>query len=440
MLSVVSQPNHQLKPLDLTPLRVLVVAAHPGDIECGASAAAAKWTKEGAEVVYLVATRGELSMPGVEPEDAALIRSGEQSAAAEAVGVRVVDFLDEDDGTVEPSVRLRRAIVADIRKFRPDVVMTMNHREQESDGTINDADHRAVGAATLDAVSAAANQWAFRGVGEPHIVGAVLVVSSPASTHAIDVSGFEDDAVRAFLAHEQHLVSIADHPMADSSWLTSTLRAAGDRLPSSTAALTVERVEYVPGRPCHSSIVKEFVDTEGSLRVMRLPDKPARSKTPTRARNTAPSAPESSRTSRKSKPKPAKTSVSTVGAMKFKVRLEQRGRSIGVEIPDSVMARLDGTQRPSVVAEMNNISFETTIGANNGRRFIAVNAERRKAAGIEIGDVFFLALSTRVSAVQGEVEKAGDVPDVVANTVDAKSAKRNRRRRSSRSPKRDIPR
>lgn len=400
MLWHMPKPNDQLEPLELTPWRVLVIAAHPGDIEYVASAAVAKWTKDGADVVYLIATRGELSIPGIEPEDAALIRSAEQSAAAAAVGVDVVDFLDVDDGTVEPTVALRRAIMRDIRHFRPDVVMIMNHRELEPDGTMNDPDHRAVGTAALDAVIAAANQWAFRDVGEPHLVDLVLVAASPQATHAIDVTGFEHAALEAFSAHEQHLAAVSSHPMAGPSWLSLALKGNSGHIPGSSAVITVEQIQYGQGRPCHSSIVKESATKDDRVRVMKLPGK-KRTKNPkhklasgpVEERNASPK-----KAARKAKSRPAKTVKAPVvetGTMRLKARLEQSGRLTGIEIPESVMERLGGGKRPSVTVSLNDTAFDTTIGTNGGRRFIAINAERRKAASIEVNDTFFVTLSVR---------------------------------------------
>lgn len=434
----VSQVKDHLESLELNPWRVLVIAAHPGDIEYGPSAAVAAWTKMGAEVIYLVATRGELSMPGVEPDSAALIRSGEQSAAARAVGVQLVDFLDIDDGTVEPTVSLRRAIVGDIRRFRPDIVMVMNHREHEADGSRNNPDHRSVGTAALDAVGAAANQWVFRDIGESHTVDDVLVAGSPTPTHIIDVSGFEDASVDAFQSHEQHLASIAGHPMADSTWVTASLQAASSQLPGSSAAVAVERIDYGQGRPCHSSVFKEFTDTEGHFRAMRLPGKAKKTKSPARARNAAPSAPKSKKSSKAAKAEPANTTTPPSGAMKLKAQLVQRGRSIGFEVPTNVMERLGTDKRPKVGVEIDNTAFDTTIGTSSGVHFIAINAERRKAAAIGIDDAFFVTLaplSDSAAAPDAAPADASELADpsafTKANAGEVPTPKRKHRKRSS---------
>jgi len=101
---------------DRTPQRVLAVVAHPDDLEYGAAALVARWTRAGAEVGYLLATRGEAGIDGVEPAEAARLRTEEQVASAAVVGVTTVEFLDHRDGTIELGLRLRQDIALAIRR------------------------------------------------------------------------------------------------------------------------------------------------------------------------------------------------------------------------------------------------------------------------------------------------------------------------------------
>ena len=144
-------PNDRLP----TPERVLVVAAHPDDIEFGAAGTVARWVAEGTQARYLVVTRGDKGSddPSVDPAELAVIREGEQRAAAEEIGVAGVDFLDEPDGQVEPTLRLRERITYAIRAFRPEVVMTHDPTVVfVNNEWVNHPDHRAVGQVTVDAV------------------------------------------------------------------------------------------------------------------------------------------------------------------------------------------------------------------------------------------------------------------------------------------------
>lgn len=138
-----------------TPERVLVVAAHPDDIEFGAAGTVARWIGEGSSVRYLLVTRGDKGSddPGVDPAALAVTREREQRAAAAEIGVAGVDFLDEPDGQVEPTLRLRERITYAIRAFRPEVVMTHDPTVVfVNNEWVNHPDHRAVGQVTVDAV------------------------------------------------------------------------------------------------------------------------------------------------------------------------------------------------------------------------------------------------------------------------------------------------
>ena len=138
-----------------TPERVLVVAAHPDDIEFGAAGTVARWVGEGSVVRYLLATRGDKGSddPATDIVALAELREREQRAAATEIGVEQVDFLDEPDGQVEPSLRLRERFTHAIRSFRPEIVMTHDPTVLfVNNEWVNHPDHRAVGQVTVDAV------------------------------------------------------------------------------------------------------------------------------------------------------------------------------------------------------------------------------------------------------------------------------------------------
>jgi LmbE family N-acetylglucosaminyl deacetylase len=144
-------PDDQLP----TPRRVLVVAAHPDDIEFGAAGTIARWVGEGASVRYLVATRGDKGSDAPHADVAALVelREREQRAAAAEIGVDGVDFLDEPDGQVQASLELRERITRAVRAWQPEVVMTHDPTVLfVNNEWVNHPDHRAVGQSTVDAV------------------------------------------------------------------------------------------------------------------------------------------------------------------------------------------------------------------------------------------------------------------------------------------------
>jgi LmbE family N-acetylglucosaminyl deacetylase len=196
--------------------RVLCVVAHPDDVEYGTSAAVAAWTARGVEVAYLLLTRGEAGMDAVAPERTAALRTQEEVAAAAAVGVTRVEFLDHPDGVLQYGLELRRDIARSIRSFQPDVVV-VGSWEVEVSGTLNQADHRVAGVAAVDAVRDAANRWVFRelldeGL-EPWPVRWLLVAGDDRPTHGVDITGEPlDRGIASLEAHAQYLADIPAHP------------------------------------------------------------------------------------------------------------------------------------------------------------------------------------------------------------------------------------
>ena len=174
--------------------RCLAVAAHPDDIEYGTASAVARWTAAGKQVTYLLATRGEAGIDGMRPEQAAPLREDEERAGAREVGVDVVEFLDHHDGVVEYGPALRRDIARAIRRHRPEVIVVGPYEIQMMGGMLNQADHRVVGLATLDAARDAGNRWIFPELLDEGLEpwgGArfICVAGSDRPTHGVEVTG-----------------------------------------------------------------------------------------------------------------------------------------------------------------------------------------------------------------------------------------------------------
>lgn len=139
----------------LHPERVLAVCAHPDDLEFGAAGTVARWTRNGAHVVYVVVTDGSKGSddPEMTGERLSEMRMAEQRAAAEVLGVAEVVFLGYPDGEVFNTPALRGDIVHQIREHRPDVIVTLDPTNRFPGGNrINHPDHIAVGDTTLNAV------------------------------------------------------------------------------------------------------------------------------------------------------------------------------------------------------------------------------------------------------------------------------------------------
>lgn len=199
--------------------RALCIAAHPDDLEYGTAAAVAAWTDAGKQVDYLLVTRGEAGIATMAPAEAGPLRAQEERDGALEVGVESVSFLEGfSDGVVECDLRLRRELTRAIRDHRPEVVTTLTHAETFPGGGLNQADHRAVGLAVIDAVAAAGNRWIFPDLiaqGHEPWDGVRWIAHSASSTptHQVDVTGTFDRAVASLEAHREYLAALSsDYP------------------------------------------------------------------------------------------------------------------------------------------------------------------------------------------------------------------------------------
>jgi len=223
--------------------RCLAVVAHPDDLEYGAAAAVARWTAQGKQVSYLLATRGEAGIDGVPPDRSAPLREAEQRAAAAAVGVSVVDFLDHRDGVVEYGLGLRRDIARAIRRYRPEVIVSGAFTVRMVGGMTNQADHRAVGLATLDAARDAGNRWIFPELGEEGLApwGGVRYVCFSGvrhPTHGVDVGGEPlRQGIAALAAHAAYTSGLGTGDVDPGPMLTWAARSAGPALGVDAAVL-----------------------------------------------------------------------------------------------------------------------------------------------------------------------------------------------------------
>ncbi|AZK92648.1 MULTISPECIES: PIG-L deacetylase family protein [Streptomyces] len=206
----------QLAPMPDDWQRALAVVAHPDDLEYGCAAAIAGWTDGGREIAYLLATRGEAGIDTLPPAEAAPLREREQRASAAVVGVTAVEFLDHRDGVVEYGTALRRDIAAAIRRHRPELVITLNHRDTWGGTVWNTPDHRAVGRATLDAAADAGNRWIFpelveeQGLEPWDGVRWVAVAGSTSPTHAVDAGPGLERSVASLLEHRTYIEVLTD--------------------------------------------------------------------------------------------------------------------------------------------------------------------------------------------------------------------------------------
>ncbi|MCB0070927.1 MAG: PIG-L family deacetylase [Caldilineaceae bacterium] len=129
--------------------RIIVVAAHPDDLECLCGGTISLLTARGVEVISVNCTLGDIGT-----QDAATVRPAlastrlsETDAAARVLGLTATYNLGHHDGELVPDLELRAQIARLYRVSQADTLMTF---DPFWNGQIH-PDHRAAGQAALDA-------------------------------------------------------------------------------------------------------------------------------------------------------------------------------------------------------------------------------------------------------------------------------------------------
>lgn len=201
------------------PASAMVIVAHPDDAEFMAAGTVARWAAAGAEITYVVVTRGDKGTedPDMTPARLAAIREDEQRAAGAILGVRNFVFMGYPDGYLEHTLALRRDLTRVIRQFRPETVITFDPTTRYFGSFyLNHPDHRATGDAALDAIFPSARdrltfpELLTEKLG-PHKVREIWLGLAEAPDTVVDVSGFVDRKRAALLSHPSQMdESVAD--------------------------------------------------------------------------------------------------------------------------------------------------------------------------------------------------------------------------------------
>jgi LmbE family N-acetylglucosaminyl deacetylase len=186
--------------------RVMVITAHPDDSEFVAGGTVARLVKDGCEVTYVIATNGNKGSgdPAMTSERLAVIRADEQRNAARTLGVAHVEFLGYPDCELEDTRDLRRDITREIRRWRPDLVITMNpHRTYNL--YASHRDHRIVAGVALDCVyPLARDHLAFPELMPefaPHKVREIYLLQWDSPQLVIDITDVMDVKLEAIACH-----------------------------------------------------------------------------------------------------------------------------------------------------------------------------------------------------------------------------------------------
>ncbi len=195
-----------------SPQNILVILAHPDDPEFFCGATLARWARAGHHITYLLLTCGDKGFNPVTtpahmtPDELCAIRHKEQQAAAKVIGAESVHFLEFPDGYLIPDLDTRRAVVREIRRHKPDILLTCDPQTLFAIYGINHPDHRAAGQAVLDAVFPAAGNLAYfpelleEGF-QPHMPQEVWCSLTMQPNTTLDITDMWDIKMQAILKH-----------------------------------------------------------------------------------------------------------------------------------------------------------------------------------------------------------------------------------------------
>ena len=202
--------------------RVLVVTAHPDDVDFGSAGTIAQWTAAGVEVHYCLCTDGNAGGfdESVSRADMAHTRRREQTAAAEVVRVAGLHWLGYQDGALTSSIELRRDISRVIRQVRPQRLLAQSPERNWERIQASHPDHLAAGEAAICAVYPdARNPFAHaqlkrdEGLEEWTVPEVWVMSGGGAANHYVDVTDEFDTklaALRCHVSQVAHMDDLAD--------------------------------------------------------------------------------------------------------------------------------------------------------------------------------------------------------------------------------------
>jgi LmbE family N-acetylglucosaminyl deacetylase len=192
--------------------RILIVSAHPDDVDFGVGGSIASWTSAGIEVSYCIVTDGDaggddLAMPR---DEMARIRRVEQTAAAKTLGVTDLRFLAYPDGRLQPTIELRRDISRVIRSVRPQRVVCQSPERIWERVYASHPDHLAAGEAAVSAVYPdARNPFAHPELledgFEPWTVPQLWLMAHPSVDVYVDTTATVDKKIAALRCHTSQI-------------------------------------------------------------------------------------------------------------------------------------------------------------------------------------------------------------------------------------------
>jgi bacillithiol biosynthesis deacetylase BshB1 len=210
-------------------LDLLVFGAHPDDAELGAGATIAKEVARGKKVGVIDLTRGELGTRGT-PE----IRDKEASRAAEILGLAIRENMEFKDGFFQNDPEHQLALVRQIRRFRPEIVLCNAVEDRHIDhgkgsSLVSDACFLS-GLVKIDTHLEGFEEW--QEPWRPRQVYHYIQWKNLEPDFAIDVTGFIDKKMEAIRAYDSQFFdpksNEPDTPISSKNFLDSITYRARD--------------------------------------------------------------------------------------------------------------------------------------------------------------------------------------------------------------------
>jgi len=188
-----------------TPLKVMVIGAHPDDPDVRCSGLARTLVAAGHRVRFVSLTNGEKGHQFMEAKDLAARRCGETRKVVEALGIEDYYVSDTPDCELQPTLEERKKVTKIIREFGPNVIVT--HRPNDYH-----CDHRACATLVQDATYLVGVPLWCPDVPVPETIPTVFFMTDRFTQptpfrpdFVIDVSQHEDAICRAFACHESQM-------------------------------------------------------------------------------------------------------------------------------------------------------------------------------------------------------------------------------------------
>lgn len=124
-------------------MRILAVGAHPDDIENFVGGTLALLSRQGHEIWFAIATRGDIGAPTGTRDEIAVTRHNEAQAACDVIGAKLI-WLGYNDEFLFNTLETRMSVIDAIREARPDIMFILSEADYHPD-------HRTIGTIARDA-------------------------------------------------------------------------------------------------------------------------------------------------------------------------------------------------------------------------------------------------------------------------------------------------